>query len=47
MYRGTYDYKALSSTGHNRTISFAMYFTAAKDLQNYIDIETNWYEVEI
>ena len=21
--------------------------TAAKDLQNYIDIETNWYEVEI
>ena len=22
-------------------------YTAAKDLQNYIDIETNWYEVEI
>ena len=21
--------------------------TAPKDLQNYIDIETNWYEVEI
>ena len=35
------------SSIHSKTTNGTKTYTAAKDLQNYIDIETNWYEVEI